>query len=490
MDECPHTFNASSVTRPTFGVYYEELETQLLRSVVRETAGIALSTGTKDKQMLDAAPLDLAERFGKTGSRVWREIVAGVWTGPRLVLEAKPRGGSSGALRSAWDQAWLRGALAAPMLDVDAALKRPLRVVDLFAGCGAMSLGLKMAADALGMHFSALLCADFEASAMDVYRHNFGPAAAYRDDLAGAIDFELATNATSFTREPRLLDVRFQGLVGKVDVLIGGPPCQGHSDLNNHSRRNDPKNSLYLLMPAFAHALVPPVVIIENVPAVVHDSLRVVEKTEALLTSMGYGVTSAVVAMDEIGIAQRRRRHMLVATRPGRVDLVKTLRTFATRPRSLCWAIGDLADRSYTTTFNTPSSHFSENEKRIAWLFKKDKYDLPNQRRPDCHKEKDHSYKSMYGRMRWNEPAQTITTGFGSPGQGRYIHPRRRRVITPHEAARLQYLPDSFAFWTDGGQPGRTKLALMIGNAVPPKLTYIVGLAAISTALGLELLPR
>ncbi len=424
------------------------------------------------------------------GSKVWRQVVAGSWTGPRLILEAKPRGSSLDALRSAWDQAFLRGALVAPVLDAHAALKRPLRVVDLFAGCGAMSLGLKMAAEALGMPFSPLLCADFERSALDVYRHNLGPTAAYRDNLAGMIDFELSTGGTSFAREPSLLDDRFQGLVGKVDVLIGGPPCQGHSDLNNHSRRDDPKNSLYLLMPAFARALVPPVVIVENVPAVVHDRMRVVEKTIALLMSMGYAVTSAVIAMDSIGIAQRRRRHVLVATMPGRVDLARTLGAFAAGPRSLSWAIGDLADRPGTNAFNTPSSHSAENEKRIAWLFKKDRYDLPNSRRPDCHKEKDHSYKSMYGRMRWNEPAQTITTGFGSPGQGRYIHPRRKRVITPHEAARLQYLPDSFVFSTEGGEPRRTELALMIGNAVPPKLTYVMGLAAISAALGPELRPN
>ena len=432
----------------------------------------------------------LWERFGTVGSKVWRQVLAGSWTGPRLVVEAKSRGSSPDALRSAWDQAWLRGAVATPVLETDVALRRPLRVVDLFAGCGAMSLGLRMAAEALGMTFSPRLCADFEATALDVYVHNFGPAAVYRNDLADAIDFKLSTEGTSFAREPRLLDVRFQELVGKVDVLIGGPPCQGHSDLNNHSRRADPKNSLYLLMPVFARALVPSVVIVENVPTVVHDSLRVVEKTKALLTSMGYAVTSAVIAMDEIGIAQRRRRHVLVATRPGRVDLAKTLGTLAAGPRSVCWAISDLADRPRTTNFNTPSSHSSENEKRIAWLFKKDRYDLPNPRRPCCHQEKDHSYKSMYGRMRWDEPAQTITTGFGSPGQGRYIHARRERVITPHEAARLQYLPDSFEFWTDGGEPRRTKLALMIGNAVPPKLTYVVGLAAISVALGPQVAPE
>ena len=84
----------------------------------------------------------------------------------------------------------------------------------------------------------------------------------------------------------------------------------------------------------------------------------------------------------------------------------------------------------------------------------------------------------MYGRLRWDEAAQTITTGFGSIGQGRYVHPARRRTITPHEAARLQTFPD----WYDFGKgTTRAALATMIGNAVPPLLMV---------ALGLEVIPR
>jgi DNA (cytosine-5)-methyltransferase 1 len=75
--------------------------------------------------------------------------------------------------------------------------------------------------------------------------------------------------------------------------------------------------------------------------------------------------------------------------------------------------------------------------------------------------------KSVYGRLSWDRPAQTITSGFGSMGQGRYVHPLRRRVITPHEAARLQGLPDFFSF---DSVVGRTLLHEMIGNAVPPQL--------------------
>ncbi len=88
------------------------------------------------------------------------------------------------------------------------------------------------------------------------------------------------------------------------------------------------------------------------------------------------------------------------------------------------------------------------NRERMQWLLDHDEYDLPNHLRPKCH-HADHSYVSMYGRLRWNTPAQTITTGYGSTGQGRYVHPARPRTITPHEAARLQTLPDFFDLGDD-----------------------------------------
>ena len=78
----------------------------------------------------------------------------------------------------------------------------------------------------------------------------------------------------------------------------------------------------------------------------------------------------------------------------------------------------------------------------------------------------------MYGRMYWDRLAQTITSGFGSMGQGRFVHPRRRRTITAHEAARLQGFPDFFDFTSVNKI---TALREMIGNAVPPMFAEAVG---------------
>lgn len=132
----------------------------------------------------------------------------------------------------------------------------------------------------------------------------------------------------------------------------------------------------------------------------------------------------------------------------------------------------DLKDIRSDEIYNTSSAPDGENRRRIDYLFDHRCYDLPNARRPECHRDFEHSYNSMYSRLRWDKPAQTITSGYGSMGQGRYVHPGRRRTITPHEAAGLQTIPDWFAF-----EPAstRTALARMIGNAVPPLLGIEIG---------------
>jgi DNA (cytosine-5)-methyltransferase 1 len=114
----------------------------------------------------------------------------------------------------------------------------------------------------------------------------------------------------------------------------------------------------------------------------------------------------------------------------------------------------------------------------MEYLLKQNTYDLPNGLRPECHQD-EHSYKSMYGRPSWHRPAQTITSGFGSIGQGRYMHPSRLRALTAHEAARIQGFPDYFDF---SSVSRRSDLATMIGNAVPPALARVVA-GGIMTAL-------
>ena len=176
--------------------------------------------------------------------------------------------------------------------------------------------------------------------------------------------------------------------------------------------------------------------------------------------------------MADYGVPQKRRRHFIVASLARTVDLSSMLQPHQTPPRTVSWAILDLM-HSAGGILDQPSRVSPINEKRINFLFRNNKYDLPNSLRPDCHRLKPHTYNSVYGRMHWDRPAQTLTSGFTSMGQGRYVHPECHRTITPHEAARLQFIPDFFHF-----QPlcNRSQLSEIIANAVPPRLTYILAL--------------
>lgn len=339
-----------------------------------------------------------------------------------------------------------------------------LSVVDLFAGCGGLTLGVAQAASRKNLGIEVRLAVDSEGTPIRVFGQNFPTAKTEVALVESLFDGDLGSDLTPTERRTR-------SSIGNVDLILGGPPCQGHSSLNNHTRRADPKNRLYLRMARAAEVLKPSVVVIENVPAVVHDSEHVVKVATASLHNAGYVVTDAVVELIRVGVPQRRKRHILVAARRDSVREgleFASLLTFDERPsRTLRWAIGDLEHAGSRSWLDVPSRASIQNVQRMTWLFENDAYDLPNSLRPPCHQGK-HSYNSMYGRLRWDRPAQTITSGFGSIGQGRFVHPSQPRSLTPHEAARIQGFPDYFTF---EAAAGRKELAVIIGNAVPPQLT-------------------
>jgi DNA (cytosine-5)-methyltransferase 1 len=218
-------------------------------------------------------------------------------------------------------------------------------------------------------------------------------------------------------------------------------------------------------------------VIIENVLGVGRDRGSAVQRCKAALEELGYEVVCAPVHLHPLGAAQTRTRHVLVATREWLLD-VTYLREAP--GRNVEWAIGDLDQIDGHTLMDTAAIPAPANQRRMDWLLaNKGCYNLPNRRRPPCHRG-DHSYKSMYGQLQWDRPAQTITSGFGSMGQGRFVHPSAARTLTPHEAARLQFLPDFMDF---GLVDHRQWLATMIGNAAPPVLTIAIVEALIEQGL-------
>lgn len=337
-------------------------------------------------------------------------------------------------------------------------------VADLFCGCGGMTLGVAEGLRQIGQKMQVRLAVDIDADAVGVFKRNFPESLCVLADVRDWFDGGLGESLTR--NEERLRSI----YDSQVDVLLGGPPCQGNSDLNNHTRRNDDRNALYGIMARAAAVFESKIVIIENVPAVIHDRHGIVDSTVRDLRENGYEVEHELVDLDRLGLPQNRRRHVLLAVKNDRMkptEVFQSLRESESLARDVKWAIEDL-ESTNENEFDSPSRPSSKNLKRMKWLVENEKHDLPNKLRPPCHQDGNHSYNSVYGRLRWDHCAQTITTGFGSMGQGRYVHPSQPRTITPHEAARLQFFPDFFSF---GSTCKRSAWARLIGNAVPPLLT-------------------
>ncbi|HEY2052506.1 MAG TPA: DNA cytosine methyltransferase [Solirubrobacterales bacterium] len=371
------------------------------------------------------------------------------------LIEREQRAENADSARDALDAKFLR-ATEPPVPPVGA----DFEIVDLFSGCGGLTIGAIEGASRMGLKAGLALAVDSDAVPLSVLKRSLGVTdrSVVTADLADELG---AVSASSTAGEQKL----FAG-IARDALLLAGPPCQGHSALNNHTRHDDPRNDLYLAVGRVARILKPRVAIVENVQGIGADRRESVARCTSVLEELGYEVTQQKIDLSTIGVPQRRIRHVLVATRDAAFEWTLP----SAGPRDLRWAIEDLATFSGSTSFDTPSRPSAVNRERMEWLLKHGQYDLPNERRPVCH-QSDHSYRSMYGRLRWDRPAQTITSGFGSMGQGRYVHPSRARTLTPHEAARLQFLPDFMDFSTVNR---RGALAQMIGNAAPPLLTTVL----------------
>ena len=357
-------------------------------------------------------------------------------------------------------------------------------MLDLYSSVGGLTLGVSEAFAAMGRSTEVIAGVDVDADALASFSTNHDPNSVILDSVANLVDMRVSGRGMGarFVYEPEVTGALAR-LPHAPDVIVAGPPCQGHSTLNNHTRGDDPKNRLYLTVPAIAIAMGVPAVIIENVPNVVNDKSGVVATTEHLLSSAGYHVTTATLAAHKLGWAQTRKRFFLVAIKDDYpIELPWLKNQLAREPASVDWAIGDLVDALDPSDVMLGQPSLSEdNQARIAYLFETENYNLPLENRPECHRDGT-TYTAVYGRMRADAPAPTITTGFVTPGRGRFIHPTRPRVLTPREAARIQGFPDWFHFIpANGGQATRAMLAKWIGDAVPSILGFVAGLSAAPT---------
>lgn len=359
-------------------------------------------------------------------------------------------------------------------------------VVDLFCGTGGFSLGVKRGLRSLGLEAQTLFANDLSKDAEEVYSFNHRPKEFIRENALNLLNstHNLTLEGLKMPSvEETTLIPELENIKGKVDILLAGPPCEGNSNLNNITRRIDPRNELYVLSVLIGIVLGAKIILIENVPAVRSARQKVVERSKLLLSQNGYDIKDSefLLSANDHLVAQTRRRHFLIAVKSEfateKVDLT-----------SVCFPPMDVSSilkssKDYNKghlTLDYASEVSPANEKRIKYLYKTDEYDLPDKHRPDCHKLKDHSYPSVYGRMYPDKPAPTLSTGFLSPGRGRFIHPFEPRTLTCREGARLQGFPLYYNWYPPGSNLGKTNISRLIGDAVPPNLGMIALLIGMS----------
>jgi DNA (cytosine-5)-methyltransferase 1 len=318
--------------------------------------------------------------------------------------------------------------------------------IDLFSGCGGLTLGLRQAG------FCVLGAVEMDSLASKTYKSNHKNVRLWQQDIS--------TLPVSKVR------VELGLKPGQLDLLAGCPPCQGFSSLrtrNGAMQNRDHRNNLICEMLRFVRILRPKTVMMENVPGLKsHVQFR--DFCRGLRT-LGYIVNWDVKDAARYGVPQRRKRLILLASMKGEVPFaVETDRSTTVRH-----AIGELprAGESGDPLHDMGESRSPEVLKLIRDIPKDggSRLDLPRERQLRCHQNFD-GFKDIYGRMAWREVAPTITSGCFNPSKGRFLHPDEDRAVSMREAALLQSFPAKYWFPPDAGKQA---VALMIGNALPPE---------------------
>lgn len=323
------------------------------------------------------------------------------------------------------------------------------KAIDLFAGPGGLTLGLQQAG------FDVVAAIESDELAAESYGIN------HPDVLMRCVDIR-AVGANDLLSD---LDLK----TSDIDLCAGCPPCQGFSSvrtLNGSRVVDDIRNDLIAEYMRFVRAIKPRAIMLENVPGLMKDARF--EHAVEDLESLGYPAKDCARVLNaaDYGVAQNRRRLVLLCVRHGAVAFPPA---WAER-RTVRDAIGELGEPGGSgDPLHDLAERRSDRVKAIIKAVPADgggRLDLPERHRLRCHKDFE-GFKDVYGRMYWDRPAPTITGGCHNPSKGRFLHPVADRAITLREAALLQGFPEDYHF-----SLGRGKLAAaaMIGNAVPPPL--------------------
>ena len=331
--------------------------------------------------------------------------------------------------------------------------RRRYQLTDLFAGCGGMTRGFLDS-----KRFDSVFAVECDPDAAATYRENFG------DHVA----------------EVPIEDV---AVFRSVDVVIGGPPCQGFSPLNRDAvgfeRRGLWREYLRALEQAEPEAFV-----MENVPELL-ASAEYAEFKQRAENELGFTVEERILNAADYGVPQRRRRAIAIGVRSGAapwpaethgepgtaaakgrkrwVSFRTAVKGLPLQPSGKAW---HRARNPRPTSVRRYKAVPRDGGNRFQMQKNLDRAGLGDLV-PRCWREKPTGTTDVFGRLWWDKPALTIRTEFYKPEKGRYLHPSAHRPITVREAARCMSFRDSFKFPEDQAM---TSVARQIGNAVPPLL--------------------
>lgn len=321
--------------------------------------------------------------------------------------------------------------------------------IDLFSGCGGQTEGLHQAG------FITKVAVEIVRDAVLAFKLNHQETFVIEKDIRL---IEASEILEKLNGEP-------------LHLLAGCPPCQGFSSirrLNKKENVGDDRNSLILEYLRLVRALKPLTIMMENVPGLKEYHLFKFLLQE--LKELGYNPRVEVINVKNYGVAQSRKRLIMVGSLIGDLSIAHATNQKVT----VRDVIGNLELIEETKDFvhKIIPKHTLQVLERIKLTPKNggSSKDLPKEYILKCHQGTNIGFNDVYGRLRWDDYSATITGGCLNPSKGRFLHPEYDRCITAREAALLQSFPIDYKF---PKEISKTALALLIGNALPPKFSYI-----------------
>jgi DNA (cytosine-5)-methyltransferase 1 len=345
-----------------------------------------------------------------------------------------------------------------------------ITVLDLFCGAGGLSEGFRQASN----EYQTVAAIEMDKAAAASYEATFGK---------GIVNAKSIQDWLSEDEIPNT-----------IDVIIGGPPCQGFSTLGKQDQE-DKRNFLWKQYAETIQRTHPKFFVMENVPAFLHsqqyDAFQACTEAGGILSDYSFDVS--VLNAADYGVPQLRRRAVIVGHHKDFPNPGFPEPTHKGKPVTVREALAkvkrhvvdvrlpegkefEFAGKIFPGAFSPKELHLTRMYSELSLKrFEQipeggNRFDISEDLLAPCWRGYTKGATDVMGRLRWNQPSVTIRTEFFKPEKGRYLHPTENRAITLYEAALLQGFPDSHRF-----VGSKTAIARQIGNAVPVLLGKAIG---------------